>query len=300
MSSCCYKRTKEKMTTDNYTAYPNEIVDTLCRTRIPGEERQVLDVIMRKTYGWHKRNDAISLSQFVGMTGLCKPNVVRSIKGLVQKKIIIVIKNDKANTATYRVNEDISQWKPLSKTISLPKTITSVIQIDNNTLAKAIPTKETKKETNTKESASASPEFLAFWSAYPRKSNKDKALLAWQETEGKRPSMEELLAALRRQAATPQWASDAGTYIPYPDRWLREKRWEDEIQTAGTAAPAVRPPRPRLEAGVKVQANNITYVLDEYGDWRAEGTRGSVPNNMMLTMIANGKAQLLKIKETIH
>jgi phage replication O-like protein O len=288
------------MTADKYTAIPTEIVDALCRTRIPGEQMQVLNVIMRKTYGWHKRHDAISLSQFVGMTGLCKPNVVRSIKGLVQKKIIIVIKNDKANTATYRVNEDISQWEPLSKSITLSKTITGIIKIDNKPLSKAIHTKETTKETKTKESAAPYPEFLIFWSAYPRKANKDKALMAWKETENKRPSMEELLAALRRQASTPQWASDAGTYIPYPDRWLREKLWEDETPADGAAFPAVRAPRPRLKAGLKVQANNMTYVLDEYGDWRAEGTRGSVPHNMMLTMIANGKAQLLNNKETIH
>jgi phage replication O-like protein O len=287
------------MATEKYTAIPNKIAEALCRTRIPGEERQVLDVIMRKTYGWHKLHDAISLSQFVAMTGLRKPNIVRSINGLVRKKLIIVIKNDNAHAAIYRLNEDISHWEPLSKMITLSKSITGVIQIDNNTLSKAIPTKENKKE-NKKESASPSPEFLAFWIAYPRKANKDKALLAWQETEGKRPPLDELLAGLQRQAATPQWASDAGTYIPYAARWLREKLWEDETQTAGTAAPTVRPPRPGLQAGVKVQAGKMTYVLDEYGDWHAEGTRGFVPSNMMLTMISEGKAQLLNTKGTIH
>ena len=42
----------------------NEIMDKLCRYRIPGEVRQVMDTVFRKTYGWNKKADRISLSQF--------------------------------------------------------------------------------------------------------------------------------------------------------------------------------------------------------------------------------------------
>ena len=53
---------------NGYTAIANEIMEALCRHRIPGEDRQVLDVIFRKTYGFNKIEDYISLSQFVDMT----------------------------------------------------------------------------------------------------------------------------------------------------------------------------------------------------------------------------------------
>ena len=49
---------------DGYVAIANEIMDALAHIRIPGEARQVLDVILRKTYGWKKKEDEISLSQF--------------------------------------------------------------------------------------------------------------------------------------------------------------------------------------------------------------------------------------------
>ena len=60
---------------NGYTPIANEIMDALCRIRIPGEERQVLDCIFRKTYGWNKCEDSISLTQFMEMTGLKKPAV---------------------------------------------------------------------------------------------------------------------------------------------------------------------------------------------------------------------------------
>ena len=61
---------------NGHTRLANEIMEALCRFRIPGVERQVLDAIIRKTYGWHKKKDAISLSQFVEMTGVTKAHEI--------------------------------------------------------------------------------------------------------------------------------------------------------------------------------------------------------------------------------
>lgn len=137
---------------EGFTAIANEIMDALCRIRIPGEERQVLDCILRKTYGWQKTEDAIALSQFAEMTGIKKPNVIGAIKGLLSKKIISVIQKDNASAKVYRFNKDFEQWQPLSKKITLSKKIIGVMEKDNPSLSKTIPTKETTtKETITKE-----------------------------------------------------------------------------------------------------------------------------------------------------
>jgi phage replication O-like protein O len=100
---------------EGYTAIANEIMEALCRIRIRGEEMQVLNVILRKTYGWKKCEDTIALSKFVEMTGMKKPNVVRAISGLLSKMIIIVIKNDNAPAHVYKFNKDYDKWVPLSK-----------------------------------------------------------------------------------------------------------------------------------------------------------------------------------------
>ena len=115
---------------EGYVKIANELQEAFCRTRIPGEERQVLDVIIRKTYGWNKCEDAISLSQFVSMTGINKPCVIRAIRGLLSKKIIQVIKKDNEPVKLYKFNKDYHQWQPLSKD--------NVIEKDNRRCQKKI------------------------------------------------------------------------------------------------------------------------------------------------------------------
>lgn len=117
------------------TQIANEILEALCKKRISGQSMQVLLFIIRKTYGWHKKQDQISLSQFALGTGLDKPHIVRNIRKLLTQNIIISQKgNAKGNT--YRFNKDFDTWK------SLPKKA-SVAQKGNLPLPKKAHTKET-------------------------------------------------------------------------------------------------------------------------------------------------------------
>uniref|UniRef100_A0A6M3Y8Q3 Putative DNA replication initiation protein n=1 Tax=viral metagenome TaxID=1070528 RepID=A0A6M3Y8Q3_9ZZZZ len=135
---------------NGYTPIANEIMDAFSRHRIPGEQRQILDCIIRKTYGYNKKKDTISFSQFEAKTGLKKPNISRSIKALLSKKIISVIKSDNGKTYIYEFNKDFEKWVPLSKMITLSKVITTVIKSDNESLSKVITTKD-NKDTLTKD-----------------------------------------------------------------------------------------------------------------------------------------------------
>lgn len=123
-----------------YTPIANKIMEHLARTRIPGEARQVLDFIHRKTYGYGKKVDHIALSQFVLGTGLKKPTVIRGRNMLISMNLIFVIKKDNEEIATYRFNKDFDTWKPLPKKITLSKMITPVIKKDNLALSLLRPT----------------------------------------------------------------------------------------------------------------------------------------------------------------
>ncbi len=137
---------------DGYTAIANEIMDALCHIRIPGEERQVLDAILRKTYGWNKCEDAISLSQFVEITGLKKPHIIQSIKGLLLKKVISVTEKGNEPAKVYKFNKNYDEWIPLPKKVTLPKKVISVTEKGNLALPKTVPTKDTiTKDTITKD-----------------------------------------------------------------------------------------------------------------------------------------------------
>lgn len=154
---------------DGYTAIANELLEALCKIRIPGESTQVFLTILRKTYGYKKVVDQIALSQFVAATGMKKPNICRALKQLETLNVIkidkIVGQNDNVKRVMYRINKHYDTWetekraqsrlKPLSKRTmtviqndndSLSKTITSVIQNDTHKRKK-----ENTKETPTKE-----------------------------------------------------------------------------------------------------------------------------------------------------
>jgi len=119
---------------NGYTKIATEIMEALTKYRIPGEQMQCLLFIIRKTYGWNKKEDSIALSQFVDATGINMPNVCRALKGLIDKNIII--KKDNRAIAKYLFNKKYKTWKPLSKKIT-------IIKKDNLPLSKKIDTKDT-------------------------------------------------------------------------------------------------------------------------------------------------------------
>jgi phage replication O-like protein O len=161
---------KPQLENEGYFQISRELQKELCKIRISGQERQVLDAIIFKTYGFGKKTDWISLSQFVELTGLIKPHIIRAIKKLLDKNIITKIGNGYKNI--YGINKYYTTWKPLPKMITLPKKITTITNIDNDhyqnwqqPLPKLIPTLNnitlnniTKKNiTNTSVSKNSNP-----------------------------------------------------------------------------------------------------------------------------------------------
>jgi len=120
---------------NGYTRIATELLDALISYRIAGEQMQCLLFIIRKTYGYGKKRDNIALSQFVIATGMKKPAVCRALKGLEEKNII-VIKKDNKTSLNYGINKYYKKWKSLSKKITLTKKIISVDKKDNLPLSK--------------------------------------------------------------------------------------------------------------------------------------------------------------------
>jgi len=138
---------------EGYTKIANELLEALAKIRIPGEARQVLDVVLRKTYGFNKKSDAIALSQFVGFTGLTKVAVCKAIKKLLQ--IEVITQKGNAIAKEYALNKHYDKWKPLPKKVILPKKVMTITQKGNPALPNWDTTKETiTKETITKERGS--------------------------------------------------------------------------------------------------------------------------------------------------
>ncbi len=71
--------------------------------------------------------------------------------------------------------------------------------------------------------------FDAFWLVWPkcRRVGKKQAMQQWESVPT--DLYKTICLAVDRQKKQPSWNKDGGAYIPYPHRWLRDRRWEDEV-----------------------------------------------------------------------
>lgn len=136
-----------QLSLSQFTKIPNELVEGCGRFRMAGEESAVFWVVIRKTYGWHKTSDRISLSQFALATGMRKPHIVRAIRKLLDRNMILV-SHGPDGAKSYAIQTDVDLWKPLPRKGTLPKRGTIVTKSSNNTLPKTVPTKETLTQKN--------------------------------------------------------------------------------------------------------------------------------------------------------
>lgn len=91
-----------------YTAIPNELLDTFLP--LLGEaELKVALFVARKTFGWHKRDDDLSLSQIAKGTGLSKPAVITATASLAERGLLIKRTRGQNIAHNYRLNVQTSK-----------------------------------------------------------------------------------------------------------------------------------------------------------------------------------------------
>ncbi len=89
---------------------------------------------------------------------------------------------------------------------------------------------ETEAETDkNKGQKKIEPDFVRFYTAYPKKKGKDQAEKAYNKLNGEAPSIDSLLEILDKHKKSLDWTRDDGKFIPHPATWLNQKRWEDEV-----------------------------------------------------------------------
>jgi phage replication O-like protein O len=139
----------------------DEIADALMRTNLSAYQSRILWAIFRKTYGFKKKEDWISNSQMVELTGLRKQHIYRSIRELLDRNLVT------KRGYFIAFNKDYQQWR------ELPKGVTS--HESNQSGLRPYPkgvTKVTKRGTHNRRYLTidgrdspnpAVKEFLNFW-----------------------------------------------------------------------------------------------------------------------------------------
>ena len=115
---------------------------------ISSSEWQVLMFVIRKTYGWHKKEDNISLTQFQKGTGLSRPTVIWAIKQLVRHALLVVKRNGLVNR--YGFQKDHDKWGSRLRLTSKAQR-TSAGKFQRTSASKAQRTHKRKIKENIKE-----------------------------------------------------------------------------------------------------------------------------------------------------
>ncbi len=89
---------------NGFTRIANEILEHLTLPGINGSEYRVAIFVLRKTYGFGKKKDRISLTQFQKGTAMNRAHAVRTIKSLVDKRILLKEKG------SYLFNKNWEDW----------------------------------------------------------------------------------------------------------------------------------------------------------------------------------------------
>lgn len=70
--------------------------------------------------------------------------------------------------------------------------------------------------------------FEVFWKNYPKKIGKGGAYRAWKKINSPKEALEKMKTVLPQQKVSEQWTKENGQYIPNPQTYLNQRRWEDE------------------------------------------------------------------------
>ena len=132
----------------NHTQISNDFLEIHMKN-LSGGATKVFLAISRKTIGWHKETDSISISQIMVLTGLSNRGVINSISELEKNGLIKVFrkKTEKDFNYTNKYTIDYEESSQGSEESSQGSEESSPISSEESSQ-----TKETIKETKTKES----------------------------------------------------------------------------------------------------------------------------------------------------
>lgn len=105
-------------TRNGYSRIANELIEAFAQVNLRPYEWRVLMYVVRKTYGWNKKSDVLSVSQIAEGTKLQKPHACRAKNSLVKKNILRI------EAGKTGLNKDYESWA-VTNLGTVPKSVTN-------------------------------------------------------------------------------------------------------------------------------------------------------------------------------
>jgi len=201
---------------NGYTAIANEILEKIIASGLNGTEIFIILYILRKTYGYQKKEDIISLSQFMKVIPVTKPSICKALKILQLVKIIKLVKKTKLGNS-YLFNKNYNEWQLVKKTKLVKKQVIKLVK----------KTYHTKEKEYTKEIYTTF--FEKFWDLYPKRNGKKllkQDAYQWFKKNITDKDLDNLLISTKNYANSKSVKSG---YAKDAIHWLR-KEWQYWIE----------------------------------------------------------------------
>lgn len=245
---------------DGFVRIANELFDAVLSKLSSYRHTKIVLAIIRKTYGYGKKEDDITISQLAEITGIHRNNVGTALKELEEMNVIqpvragrhgLMIGINKHHTGW--TSDDVKARGPGRKTIKLvadgsnqndcdkqskqlPEAIKTIEVSNQNVAHNRQPQKTTPKDNSKTHGASAPSvpeEFAQFWSLYPKRegsNSKADAMKAWNARIRSGVKAEDMLAGVKRYAAYcttkgmvgTQYVKQASSFLGTGEHWTAE------------------------------------------------------------------------------
>jgi len=140
-------------TENGYTKISNELLEAIIRSGLNGTEIAIIFHIIRKTYGFSKLEDEISLSQFCESIPVSRMSIITALKNLQLVKIIRLVKKGLSVKMSnrYAINKNYEEWQLVKKTRLVKISSKTSKDFYNKLVKKTLHTKENIQKKYTKE-----------------------------------------------------------------------------------------------------------------------------------------------------
>lgn len=225
---------KDRMS--NFTALPNDVLDSLCICKSLDRKTRVFLAILRKTLGFGKTADRISHSQLSEMTDIGYSHISELVTALIADGLVV-------KGAAKGIGQTLGiAMGNLSESGESTHIRGGVIYPDSGTTKERTTSQPSGCVSSGKEkgvgakhalrgklsglNAEQAALFDQFWDSFGLKSGKANAVDAWAAIKPSAELAEKIIEGARRQHA--KCLRNADSKRKWAQGWLNERRWEDE------------------------------------------------------------------------
>lgn len=204
---------------------------------------------MTKTIEEWARVFRVGADKIIEILGYIKDHKIGDVEGLDSVRFLLDLTEINKNLthtltvtnrrmyreAKVRENNRLRQQRWYYKKMSSgkPNADLTTLSSSSSSLDPPLPPLGGRKRTGKKSELIPLEGFDNFWSIWPKREAKVKAVEAWNRIAPDAELQEKILAAVRFQAKANGPLARERQYIPYPASWLNGRRWDDEPPKSG-------------------------------------------------------------------